>query len=339
MKLYEKEGWLNWDWADGILSIDAFLTAIYSGRGIGKSYGILKKCMVDDKIRFAFMRRNQKQLNTISVEGLSPFVKIRNDYDLDLELKFNSKTETCSIKLDGVEIGIGIALSTIANLRGLDADIDILIYDEFIPEPSERKTIKMEGFAFMNAIETINRNRELIGRPPIKIVCLANANDIGNPLFMELGLVTIAERMKQKGQEIYYNKDRGLLLIDAFKSPISQKKKETALYKLADKNSTFYNMAINNEFVDDSIAIIKSRNLKEYRPILTISDLTFYEHKSEPLYYLSEHRMGTPPVYSTASADLERFRKEFYYLWNAYLNREIEFENKLCAVVFDKLWS
>lgn len=338
MKLYDVDGWVHWD---NIINLNEPYNFVYGGRGCGKTYGLLKKILTDPaKPKFVFMRRTQKQLNTISIDGLSPFIKLRNDLGLDLKIKASSKTETTSIIIDDEERGIGIALSTVSNLRGFDSDAKYLIYDEFIPDPSERTTIKkgMEGFSFMNVIETLARNRELLGGEPLKVFGLANANDIGNPIFMELGLVTIAERMKEKEQEYYQNHNRGLLLVDCFKSPISEKKKDTSLYRVADKNSSFYTMAIENEFVSDSIAIIKSRNLKEYIPILTISDLTFYEHKSDNMYYLSEHRTGTPPIYSTASADLERFRKEYYYLWNAYLNREIEFENRLCAVVFDKLW-
>ena len=336
MKLYEDSGWINWQ---GIIDVNEPFTFCYGGRGCGKTYGILKNILTDpEKPKFVFMRRTQKQLNTVSIDGLSPFIKLRNDLNIDLKIKASSKTETTSILIDDEERGVGIALSTVSNLRGFDSEAKYLIYDEFIPDPSERRTIKMEGFAFMNVVETLARNRELLSDDALKVIGLANANDIGNPIFMELGLVTIAERMKEKEKEYYHNHDRGLLIIDCFRSPISEKKKETALYKVADKNSSFYNMAIENEFVSDSIAIIKSRNLKEYVPILTISDLTFYEHKSEDLYYLSEHRTGTPPIFSTASADIERFKKEYYYLWNAYLNRNIEFENRLCSVVFDKLW-
>lgn len=336
MKLYDNDGWISWN---NIININEPFTFGYGGRGCGKTYGLLKTIFTNpDKPKFVFMRRTQKQLNTISVEGLSPFIKLRNDLGLELKIKANSKTETTSILIDGEERGVGISLSTVSNLRGFDSEADYFIYDEFIPDPNERKTIKMEGFAFMNVVETLARNRELLGKPPLKVFGLANANDIGNPIFMELGLVTVAERMKEKEKEFYHNHDRGLLLLDFFKSPISEMKKDTSLYKVADKNSSFYNMAIGNEFVDDSIAIIKSRNLKEYTPLVTISELTFYEHKSEDLYYLSEHRSGSPPIYSTASADLEKFRKEYYYLWNAYLDRCIEFENRLCSVVFDKLW-
>ena len=335
LKIYEKEGWVNWK---GILALKIPCMLTYGPRGAGKTYGILKHIIMDTNDSFVFMRRTQKQLNTISVEGLSPFIKLRNDFDLDMEIKFSSKTETASIIINGEVRGIGVALSTFANLRGFDSSAKWLIYDEFIPSPSERNTIKMEGFEFMNVIETINRNRELFGDDPLNLVGCGNSNEIGNAVFLELGLVTIAERMKEKEQEVYINRNRGVIMIDCFKSPIAEKKKETFLYKLADKNSSFYKMAIGNEFVDDSIAIIRSRNLKEYSPIVTISDITFYEHKSESKFYVSEHRAGSPPIYSTASADLEKFQKEFYYLWNAYLDREIEFENKLCAVVFDKLF-
>lgn len=336
INLFDKGmGWVDWP---SILSVGMPYNICYGGRGIGKTYGALKYIITETDLPFMFIRRTQKQLNTITVPKLSPFIKLANDLDMDIKIKLSSKTETGTITINGEERGIAGALSTFANLRGMDSDAEFLLYDEFIPERSERKLIKDEGDAVMNMLETIIRNRELIGRDPMTFIAIANANDIGNSLFMELGLVTLAQRMKEKHQELYINKDRGLLFADLENSPISEKKKETSLYKLVDKNSSFYKMAIGNVFIDDSIAIIKSRNLKEYVPLVSISELTFYSHKTERKFYLSEHYSGSPEIYSTASADIERFQKNYYYLWNAYLNREIEFENKLCAVIFDKLF-
>ena len=94
-----------------------------------------------------------------------------------------------------------LALSTISNVRGFDAtDRDVLIYDEFIPERHERP-IKDEATAFFNAIETIQRNRELEGKDPLTVLCLANANELANPLFIELKLVKRAMALIRKGIE------------------------------------------------------------------------------------------------------------------------------------------
>ena len=167
MKLYEDSGWINWQ---GIIDVNEPFTFCYGGRGCGKTYGILKNILTDpEKPKFVFMRRTQKQLNTVSIDGLSPFIKLRNDLNIDLKIKASSKTETTSILIDDEERGVGIALSTVSNLRGFDSEAKYLIYDEFIPDPSERRTIKMEGFAFMNVVETLARNRELLSDDALKV--------------------------------------------------------------------------------------------------------------------------------------------------------------------------
>ena len=118
-------------------------------------------------------------------------------------------------------LGYTAALSTISNMRGFDAsDVEMLIYDEFIPEKHER-TLKHEATAFLNAYETINRNREMQGKKPLQVLALANAMDLANPIFLELGIVNNIERMLDKGRSnIYLDRDRGLLVAICSNSPI-----------------------------------------------------------------------------------------------------------------------
>ena len=161
-------------------------TFVIGGRGSGKTYGALK-CCIDRGYKFGFMRRTQRQLDIINKPEFSPLKPICRDTGL----RFTTRSLAsgiaafypCELDNDGSEVvsgppvGITLALSTVSNLRGFDAsDIDILLYDEFIPEKSERP-LKNEADALFNAYETINRNRELDGKPPLRLVCMANAND------------------------------------------------------------------------------------------------------------------------------------------------------------------
>jgi len=331
MKIFNKKGYCN---IPGILSLGAPFNFVVGARGTGKTYTSLLYA-IEHKVEFIFMRRTQAQVDIIGRKEFSPFKKLEHDLGIEIECKKISQYTTGFYMNDEL-IGIAVALSTFSNLRGFSSMAELLIYDEFIPERHERP-IKDEGAAFLNCIETINRNRELEGNKPITVLCLANSNDIGNPLFMELDLINIAEKLKRSDKLYYWNHERGLVLVDLKDSPISEKKKETALYKLV-KDSQFKKMAIENEFIDDTIAIIQSKSLKEYTPLVTIADVTIYEHKSEKLFYVSEHYSGTPERFSTASADITQFRRKYYYLWSYYLGKKIIFENKLCSVVFEKLW-
>ena len=232
-------------------------------------------------------------------------------------------------------IGYIMALSTISNVRGFDtSDCTLLIYDEFIGEKHE-KPIRNEGMAFMNALETIGRNRELSGRPPLKVMCMANSNDLASPLFIELGLVRYAERMLRKGIETMKIPDRDIMLIIAKHSPISAKKAETALYRMAG-DSAFTQMALDNSFSLEFTEMVKSISLKEYRPLVAVGEIVIYQHKSKLLYYVTDHLSGHPEKYGTSEIDIRRFANNYYWLKISYFNRHIYFESFILQVLFER---
>jgi hypothetical protein len=122
------------------------------------------------------------------------------------------------------------------------------------------------------------------------MVCLANATNLSNPIFDELGLVNKAAKMQRTGRECSIMSDKGIALYILNASPISDRKKDTALYKLT-KGSDFYGMAIDNSFSIQT-DMIKSVNIKEYKPIIKCENLTIYRHKSGGGYYITTFTSG-----------------------------------------------
>ena len=328
MNIFLKNGYVD---IRKILKFQVPFNFVIGGRGTGKTYGALKT-IYEDKIRFMLMRRTQAQCDLINKPEFNPFKALASDLNLDIAVKSISKYN--SMILEETEndyniMGYTCALSTIANMRGFDAsDVTLLLYDEFIPERHERQ-LKNEGSAFLNAYETINRNRELQNKNPLQVLALANAFDIGNALFIELGLVGIAERMIHKGNNFYLNKDKGVCVVLINDSLISQQKQDTALYKLA--GDTFSKMALNNDFVYNDDSDVEHRSLKEFRLLASIGDeVNIYKHKSNRLYYVSEHRTGTGDFYNPDEVGVKRFIKKYGILiYNAYMNGNIIFESQL----------
>lgn len=327
MNIYLNSGYLD---IEKILSLRMPFTFIVGGRGIGKTFGALQY-VINERAKFILLRRTQSQTDLINKPEFSPLKPV----DPEIRTKPLSKYNAAIIKDDEI-LGYTAALSTISNMRGFDAsDVDYLIYDEFIPEKHERP-LKHEATAFLNAYETINRNRELQHRPPVQVLALANAMDLANPIFLELGIVTNIEKMLDKGRSnIYLDKERGLLVVICSGSPISKRKSETALYKLTKKNE-FAKMALENEFAFEEIGIIKPQPLKEYIRLVTIGEITIYKHKSDRRYYVSEHESGGGSSFGAGDTEILRFQKKYYYLWTAYLDYKIIFENYLCQVLFEK---
>ena len=328
--IYEASGYLD---IPAIVSYRLPFTFIVGGRATGKTYGSLRYVLKFRK-KFMLMRRTQSQTDLINKPEFSPFKPVCDDMGIEIGVKPSTKYNSAFLYNEEV-IGYTCALSTISNMRGFDAsDVEILIYDEFIPERHER-ALKNEGAAFLNAYETINRNRELKGKRPLQALCLANAFDIANPIFMELGLVGIAEKMQQKGQEVYINRDKGIMIVMPKSKKISGKKSETALYRLTE-GSNYADMALTNKFSYNPTDNIKTQPLGEYRPVVSVGEITIYKHKSGRRYYVSEHRTGNPESYNTDEVDIKRFiTAHGRRLYRAHMNGKVLFENMTCKSLFE----
>lgn len=330
MNIYLESGYLN---IPAILQLNKPFTFIVGGRGIGKTYGALKY-IIEEKIPFMLMRRTQTQTDLINKPEFSPFKSIADDLNRNISVSSMSKYSS-TVYLDDEPLGYTCALSTISNMRGFDAsNVRLLVYDEFIPERHER-LLKNEGSAFLNAYETINRNRELKGDRPLQAMLLANSFNIGNDIFMEMGLVNIAAKMQRDGQELYVNNNTGIALIMPNNSRISEAKANTALYR-ATSDGSFSKMALGNEFSYNPSDNIGTRPLKEYKPVVTIGGITIYKHRSGKGYYIVEQDNGSQNRYNTDNVDMKRFLKKYgMSLYNAYMANCIIFQNMLTKSLFE----
>lgn len=304
--LYTAFGWIDWEWIFRFFPQAVFIF-VYGPRGVGKTYGLLK-WIYEHRERFVFMRRTQNELDVVSRPEMQPFGKLNADLGIDMQTKSISKYNTGFYEADDLR-GVGVALSTIAHIRGFDASpYNIMAYDEFIPEKHITK-IRGEYEAFLNAYETVNRNRELEGKPPVKCVCCANTNRLDSPIFEGAGLIQYVERMRKEHRNVSYLPDRGVLLVDTFDSPISEKKATTAVYRLAGKESEFYKMAIQNSFADLDNANISKENLKNYDPVFVLGDVCIYRNKTlDCVYYASRHIKGSPPVYKGNKEGVDKLK-------------------------------
>ena len=337
MKIYDQTGYVN---IRGILDEGYPFNFLVGGRGTGKTYTTLKVAKEENRL-FMLMRRTQTQADLISKPEFSVYKPLNNDLGWSVMVKSISKYNSMFYEMDGENllhpVGYTCALSTISNMRGFDAsDIQLLIYDEFIPEKHER-LLKNEADALFNAYETMNRNREIKGVAPIQMICLANANDITNPVFESLKLIRFADLMQKGNSDRWTDDRRGIQLIMLHRSPISRKKSKTALYNLTE-GSDFSNMAIDNDFNVDR-QHVKPRPLAEYIPICTVGELCLYRHKSENRLYASTHLAGVfNRKFSLSDADRMHYQRIYRSHWDMYISGKMDFEDVLSEKMFVKYW-
>ncbi len=346
---YSKDGYID---VDKLYKEDKnVFKFIIGARGIGKTFGELRYWI--DKVRgtgnkIVLMRRTQTQIDLIKTPELNPFLAL--EYELGSDYKFilksiNKNITGCYLTEYDPEnntyipkelVCYLIALSTISNIRGFAGnDIVHVIYDEFTGELHERP-ISNEGTAFLNAIETIGRNRELKGIEPLSVTCLSNSTMLANPIFIELKLVTACEKALNKKKDSVILPDRLVSIYMLHDSPISKAKAKTSLYKLAGNDSNFSAMSLHNDFNAEYFDLIKSKNLKEYKPLCAVGEIVIYKHKSKREWYVSEHYSGHPERYASSDIELKRWSNNYYYLKLAHLNRHIYFESYIQQVLFEK---
>ena len=254
---------------------------IIGGYGIGKTYSAIERAICSFPGAFLYLRNTREQLQESCCAFGNPFKKWNNNNGREIILKMEKSHAVAYDQENGNLMGYGANLSTFENLRGVDlSDVKYIIFDEFI----ENKTFQFDQFkAFVRMYETVNRNRELEGFVPVKVVLLSNAQRMGNPILRGYNLIPIIENMQKNNQRILITND-GQKRIELPFSKVSDEKKNTALYK-ATEGALFQREALNNNFINDSFTGVKKVNINEYTPMVCIDDIYIYKHKSEVLYY------------------------------------------------------
>lgn len=322
------------------------------GRGTGKTFGACDYALneMPEGEKFFYLRRSQLEADLVGNTEFSPFdpvIKVKNRQPVYVGALPSVKNirgvwngvidENGKLQPQGETIGYIGALNTISGIRGFSGvDVTLLIYDEFIPEATARP-IKAEGEAVLQCYETINRNREITGGKPLKMLFLSNANKLSSPIFAAFGIMGYVDKMVRNGQEVCILPDRGIALLKLRDSPISKRKAQTALYKAA-QSEKFKSMSIDNAFDTSSYLYVQQEPINEYRLLCSFCDVYIYKHKAKTWYYVSRHKSGVlKQEYINEPFSRKKFRKEQTVLLNAWINGNISFQDYYCKQVLTEV--
>lgn len=264
------------------------LIMVIGGRGIGKTYSGLDYIR-EEKQKFIYLRNSQKELDISCSELGNPYKAINLDKGSNYQFESSEGFALCYDKSAEVKtpVGYGAALSTFSNLRGVDmSDCDITLFDEFL---QLNRSMKKQADYFFNFYETVNRNRELRGKPPMKVLMFSNSVTLNNPILSAMGLIPIITNMIKTGQQRQRIREKGLMVVMPKQNALVEAKSQTFLYRLTE-GSEYYDHALGNEFVNDSFTHIKKRDIAEYTPLCGYDTMYIYRHKSNGMYYVSRSR-------------------------------------------------
>lgn len=331
LNLYQKAGWFDPEVFRTIPAQQFFVTG---GRGIGKSFSTIED-LIRNRIGFLFLRRIDLDAYLSRDPDMSDIGKVLRYLNIDFYVEKVPKTSFGYFRRseDDSIICFVAANKTFRKCRGMSFDwCDVIVYDEFIPGPEEAR-FKGEGFGVYQALETVGRNRELEGREAVKLICLSNALNMQNDVFLEFDLLEVADDLlRDTDHEIAL--DGGRCVIICKRSPISEAKLRTETYMNA--SDDFVNMAIRNQFIYDDFTYVEKKNLKEYRAVCAIGPLYIYRHKSKSEWYVSFSKSNVKEVYSTQESGIEQFTRKHWRMTPRFLDGKVKFQNYKAQTLFER---
>ena len=264
------------------------LNIFFGGRGIGKTFSILKHRCINayedpDDSKFIWLRDSNEVVKKIAAgNSLTRPIELSDQLFPHISIK-KIEGNYCFVDNNDTVIGYLMALSTFHNARGINyEDVNCIVWDEFIPEEGTLVK-KNQGSIFLNMYESVNRNREFDGADPVKIIFLSNTNDIYSDVLADLGVASIIEQMQADQKDHYEDAD---ILIEFLSSAaFYEKKKDTFIYRI-NQNNKFNAMALDNSFTNSTSLIKRSVRLKGSKGLLTVDNAyTLIEMPDNSLYF------------------------------------------------------
>lgn len=267
---------------------DAWLYIIYSGRGPGKTYSTLWDCISND-IKFGYIKRTMDDINLIQKPDFSPFKPINRDKGTDIQIENIGGGLTRIIDAAQEEKplkGYALAMSAVHKYKGFDlSEIDELIFDEFIPQKSERVSRK-EGELLLDLYMTIARDREARGKQPLKLILLANSTNLACPVLLTLGLVDKIAEMQLNDEDTIYNGEKGYFIRHIKDTP-SVTSDSGIMRTMA--GSIWAEATESGNFAYNDFSAVRKMSIKGMYPVCQfqtgVDSYCVWRHKNSGLYY------------------------------------------------------
>ena len=338
---------------------DCWCYIVVGARNRGKTYSCLIN-RVRNKENFIFIKRTNLDVNQLASGGNVHSAKLDMDFDFDLspfadindDMGWNVQARKIADGLGGFwdfdendelkskkPLGFIFSLNKVAKYKGFGGlrSCKYIIFDEFIAQPWERIS-KDEGNQTMELYKTASRDREHRGQPPLKLVCLANANDISNPIFNTLDIVNDVCDMIAAGEHLKVVRGICIQLVED-NEDFYKLESETEIYKSM-HDTEWGRMAFDNEFSRNDFSHVKKHiNLKNATPVFEVKykhDI-YYCWNRNGTYLMTNAKHNAGIVYDlSVEADVRRFYfNELFKLVDATTCNRCEYKTyKMYYLIF-----
>lgn len=322
---------------------DAVIFIVWSRRGPGKTYSALRYPY--HKFRTLYMKRTNEDVRTICEYAgdidfdPSPWVPLNRDFGINVRPRLLKKGLGAFYDSDpdgiptGPVINYVASLNAVKKLKGMDlSEAEWIIFDEFIPQAGE-VVKRAEGEMLLDLYETVNRDRRKRGRPGLKLMLFANAEEISTHITNALEVVDDMAEMQAEGLNILYLEDRGILLHHITEKDFPMQDIELHDMARVMKGTAWADKAYGGMFSNNDFSAVIKKPMKHLKCLYHIK----YRRNNNAYIYLSNKDgtfyMCSKPGAFIQSYDLDREnqQKKFYFdhvlqLRDACINDRFFFE-------------
>lgn len=265
----------KWYSLEPALSRGCSMMFVIGGRGIGKTYQAKKwalKRWLKDGSLFGYVRRKTEEIDATKH---NLFDDLLPEYGLETKTKGN-KIMIRKIAPEGLkgrelndyylenpweDFGYFFAVNRGHLYKsGSYPKVNLLIFDEFIPENENEHKIIGEVDKFLGIISTVFRHREG------KVVCLSNASKIVNPYFQHYN---VKSTDFPEGKR-FITRENGNVLFELFRDKeIESRMATTTVASIA--TESFREFSIENKFRDGSNAMV-TKKIEGSQPWVKVTD-------------------------------------------------------------------
>lgn len=234
---------------DAIYSYNAIYMFITGGRGIGKTYGMLKRSIqryLKHREQFIYLRRYKPEI----VSSKATFFAAVSREFPDLQFRVNGSEGQLTRDGENWEtICYFATLSTAQSYKGASfANVYTIIYDEYIIERGHTQYLPDEAKVFDNFYLTVDRFQDRV-----KAVFLANSVSIMNPYFSRYNVVPNSDNefLRYAGGDVVFHFPDSKEFSDAVY--------QTRFGRMI-KDTEFADYAVGNEFVDNNDYMVGNKD-------------------------------------------------------------------------------
>lgn len=253
-----------YDWENVMLKHQANMYMVVSGRGVGKTYGLLKKLInqlienneLDDKgAKILYLRRNKNQIQEAENGFWDAFIKNKEWPNLELKRKGNLQL------MNGKPVVELQSLADDMKLKGNGhSTIKYIIFDEFIPGGGGDHYKKNEVQMFQSILSSYTRDRT-----DVTYFLLGNSLQYTSPYFDEFGVEPVkGQRFNSRTIEDPDTHVKFKILVDhPLPGDIEITSKNNTPLSVLFSNTSYGKIAIGNEAPDSGEFQIAKRDPRQ----------------------------------------------------------------------------